>query len=366
MNTLSERLKSARKMKGLSLQALADTLGNRVSRQALHKYEKGLSTPDSTLINAICYVLNIRPDYLYREQLIELGPIAYRKLPELSAVEQQVALESSRDLLERYLELETLLGVNSDFENPMIEEEMSDWKSVEYAAEELRKKWQLGTDAISNVFELLESKEIKVLEIEAHDAFNGMSTFASEKIPIIVVNKNHVVDRRRFTALHELAHLILKFSDNIDTKTQEKLCNTFAGAMLLPATSLRYELGENRHELHMKELVQIKEKYGISIQAVLMRAKMHGIISDYYTKQFFDKLRVLDSLKNEPGTYHGIEKTSRFNQLLLRGLSEDAFSLSKAAVLANTTVSQFREFLKIDKSIDQTIIETVTHEDSNH
>lgn len=361
MKTLAERLKSVRKMKGLSLQELADALDNRISRQALHKYEKGLSTPDSSLINAICYVLDIRPDYLYREQLIELGPISYRKLPELSAVEQHIALESSRDLLERYLELEALLGVNSEFENPMIHGEISSWEDVENAANMLREKWQLGTNSISNVFELLESREIKVLEIEAHEAFNGMSTFVSEKIPIIVINKTHVVDRRRFTALHELAHLILNFSPNIEPKIEERLCNTFAGAMLLPAKSLYYELGRSRQELHIKELIQIKEKYGISIQAIIMRAKTHGIISEYYAKQFFDRLRKNDSLKKEFGVYPIIEKTSRFNQLLFRGVSEEAFSLSKAASLANMSLSNFREFLKTD----QTNIETTSHEDSH-
>jgi transcriptional regulator with XRE-family HTH domain len=58
----AERLKSARSMNGLSLQDLADKLGNRVSRQALHKYEKGEVLPDSemtTLLSEILmYVLN--------------------------------------------------------------------------------------------------------------------------------------------------------------------------------------------------------------------------------------------------------------------------------------------------------------------
>lgn len=43
----AERFHSARVLNGLSLQDLADRLGNRVSKQALHKYEKGEVLPDS-------------------------------------------------------------------------------------------------------------------------------------------------------------------------------------------------------------------------------------------------------------------------------------------------------------------------------
>ncbi|MEI9809525.1 MAG: helix-turn-helix transcriptional regulator [Bacteroidota bacterium] len=43
----SERFRSARSLSGLSLQDLAVKLGNKVSRQALHKYEKGAVIPDS-------------------------------------------------------------------------------------------------------------------------------------------------------------------------------------------------------------------------------------------------------------------------------------------------------------------------------
>jgi Zn-dependent peptidase ImmA (M78 family)/DNA-binding XRE family transcriptional regulator len=347
MKTIAERLKSARKMHGLSLQELADALGNRISRQALHKYEKGLSVPDSSLINAICYALHIKPDFFYRDNLVELGTISYRKLSNLSASDQSMAIERSRDLLERYLELETLMGVDSAFQNPLSNPDVLDAQDVEKAANEVRQKWQLGIDALPNVLELLENKEIKVLEIEAHNDFNGMSSLVSGKIPIIVVNKAQSIDRLRFTALHELGHLILKFPEGIEERTEERLCHVFAGAMLLPAESLRYELGNNRHDIHMKELEQIKEKYGISMQAIVMRAKMHGIVSEYFTEQFFKKFRAMGYSKNEPGHYQGVEKATRFNQLLLRGLAEEVFSQSKAATLANLPLYAFRDFLKV-------------------
>ena len=40
-------------------------------------------------------------------------------------------------------------------------------------------------------------------------------------------------DRIRFTLLHELAHLLLKFGD-VSNKQKETLCHQFSRAMLLP------------------------------------------------------------------------------------------------------------------------------------
>ena len=53
MNQLfAERMKSARMMNGLSLQDLSDKLGNKITRQALHKYEKGDVLPDSEMMGS--------------------------------------------------------------------------------------------------------------------------------------------------------------------------------------------------------------------------------------------------------------------------------------------------------------------------
>jgi transcriptional regulator with XRE-family HTH domain len=45
-NTFAIRLLSARKMAGMSLQKLADALGNVVTKQSLNKYEQGVMKPD--------------------------------------------------------------------------------------------------------------------------------------------------------------------------------------------------------------------------------------------------------------------------------------------------------------------------------
>jgi len=45
-----ERLKSARKMAGLSMQTLADKMDNVVTKQAISKYEKNRMKPDGRFL----------------------------------------------------------------------------------------------------------------------------------------------------------------------------------------------------------------------------------------------------------------------------------------------------------------------------
>jgi Zn-dependent peptidase ImmA (M78 family) len=59
---------------------------------------------------------------------------------------------------------------------------------------------------------MLEDNFIKVVEVDKPLDFDGLSAFVDNKIPVIAVNKNFPIERKRFTLLHELGHLLLSFS----------------------------------------------------------------------------------------------------------------------------------------------------------
>jgi Zn-dependent peptidase ImmA (M78 family) len=163
-------------------------------------------------------------------------------------------------------------------------------------------------------------------------------------IPVIAynTNKGNKPDRIRFTLLHELAHLLLHFGD-IPERQKERLCHQFAGAMLLPEETIKEELGAHRNKIASLELAAIKKQYGISMQAVIMRALDCGIIHDHYAKQLFFLFKQMNWKVDEPIDYEGIEQSNRFEQLLFRALIEDQISMSKAASLNNQTLAEFRK-----------------------
>lgn len=340
----AERFKSARNMNGFSLQELADKLNTKISKQALHKYEKGEVIPDSEMIALLSETLKIRPEYFFREIKVELGEVEFRKLKNLPAKDVTKIKEQAKDYLSRYIELEEIIGIQSAFKNPLNIDKVSNFKDVENAAQKVRKDWNLGSDPIFNVLELLEDNNIKVIEIEAGDAFDGMQTWVNGKnIPVIGINKNRVKkhDRIRFTAMHELAHLLLPIN-HLPEKEKETLCHQFAGAMLFPTEAILKEMGKSRQRLLIQELGALKQQYGISIQAIVMRLKDLGIITYAYYKQFFYYLNQMNWRVEEPIDYNGVEKSNRFDQLLYRALAEEQISMSKAASLKNQKVSEFK------------------------
>ena len=346
MNQLfGERFKSARLLNGFSLQGLADALGNRMTKQALHKYEKGEVVPDSEKLSLISDALNVRPDYFFRPMAIELGPIEYRKLKRMPVKEEQKIIEQTREYLSRYLELEELLGVKYDFKDPLKDfPVIREFKQIDEAALKLRKAWNLGLGPIFNIPELLEDKHIKVVEIDADISFDGLQTKVNNNIPVIAYNKNIAdkLDRVRFTLLHELGHLLLKFDPQLSENRREKLCHQFAGAVLLPEQTIREELGAHRNRLSVTELGHIKSQYGISMQALVYRANLLHIVNDNYKNQFFNMMKQMGWRTEEPNVYVGVEKATRFDQLLYRAIAEELISISKGAALKNMKLSDFR------------------------
>lgn len=319
LKNFPERLKAARKMNGFSLQYLADKLDRKISKQALNKYEAGQSVPEVSMFSDLSKALNVPQDYFFRSNKIELDNLSFRKLSKLSVKEQDIVTHRTIDFLERHLELEDILGIGSHFVNPVKNWIVNSIADIESIAERLRSEWNLGEDPLYNVIELLEDLKIKVFEIEADPSFSGMSTWVDNKLPVIVLNSSkHIpVDRKRFTALHELGHLVLNI-EQYSEKEQDRFCHAFAGAMLIPKSKMMDELGGHRQNIFMNELFALKRQYGMSIQAIMYRAKSLGLITESYFRFFAIRFNQFGYRKNEPVVYEGSEGSSRFRQLLKR------------------------------------------------
>jgi len=346
MKYFPERLKAARKMKGYSLQDLAVAVQNKWNKQYLNRLENGEAKPDSETLIILGKALDVTSDYFFRESTVSLEDIRFRKLKKLPVKEQEKVIHRTMEYLERYLEIENLLGIENTITFKPKARKVRNPADVEEAAYELRKLWELGVDAIFNVIEMLEENHIKVLPLEVDTSFSGMSTIIKDLIPVVVLNESHEIPvvRQRFTALHELAHLYLDLSE-YEEKESEKLCDQFAGAMLLPAEKLKQYFGQKRTQVIMKELYMIAADYGISLAAIMYRAMTLGIISPSYHKFFMINYNRYKTKEKEFKVYCGEEKSDRFLQLLIKGVAEEVISTSKAAALNNQKLGEFRKIL---------------------
>jgi Zn-dependent peptidase ImmA (M78 family) len=338
----SKRLKSARTLAALSQDELVVKMGNIVSKNAISKYEKGEMMADGNILLALSKALNVKPDYFFRPFTVEIEKVEFRKKQKLAVKDVSAIKQNVTDFIERYIEVEQFLNIESAFANPLSKKAISSFKDVDEAATKVRSEWKLGLDALPNVIDLLEDKEIKVLEIDAPEEFDGLSGWADGKIPIIVINQNYNVERKRLTALHELGHLLLNIKDDVSEKDKERFCFQFAGAMLLPESTLKAEIGDFRSHFSIPELIALKEAYGISIQAIMARAKDLEIISEF---QFVSFRKWISHNRTEEGlgNYRGLERAFRFKQLIYRAAAEEVISLSKAANLSNQKLAEFRK-----------------------
>ena len=340
-STFALRLKSARIQAKLSMRDLAEKAGHVVTFNSIKKYEDGLMVPEPATMLALANALGVKVDYFMRPIKVELGNVDFRKKASLKAKDIAAIKEQIRDFLERYLETEEILGIHEKFPKPTSLPKGDTPEHIELAVDTLRKDWHIGLP-IANVVEFLESLHIKVLVMEEPRNFHGLSTWVGST-PVIVVNELDSIERRRFTALHELGHLVIDFG-SLEESEIERHCHLFAGALLLPSQVMREELGHHRTFVSFGELVALKEKYGISVQAIMNRARYLGIINAYTYKQFC--VSISNNRKEENlGNYKGSEKSYRFESLFFRLFSEDLVSINKAANLGNMKVAEFRDKL---------------------
>jgi Zn-dependent peptidase ImmA (M78 family) len=344
--TFAQRLAQARKMRGLSLRALADKMGGQISYNALHKYELGRMMPDSKVLVAVAEALDQDVDFFFREPTLELKGMQFRKASRLGAKEEEAIRERAVDFFERHREIEELLGIASPFKNPLANRPVHNGEDVEVAAGQLREAWRLGEDPLPNVRETLESKGIMMFDVEAPESFNGFAGHADGH-PAIVLAKwlDRDLPRKRFTALHEVGHLLLQFPPSMSLKEQENLCHRFAGAMLMPQRVFIAEFGGHRQHVSLAELTSLKGRYGISNAAIMHRALDLELITPAMHKRFCIISRQQGWHKDEPGRYAGSECSSRFEQLVVRAASEAVISESKGAALLNEPFVDFRDRL---------------------
>jgi transcriptional regulator with XRE-family HTH domain len=162
----------------LSLEELAAALGGLVSRQALWKYEHGKAQPSATTASKIASALGVKTVDLVIEPATRVRLIAYRKRPNLTKTEQE-RIESLVSLsLEERVRIQERLGLMHGGDQIPAQTVICSLKEAEAAADALRKRWELGRDAISNVVAVLEDRGIHVLEIDADSKFDGISAVA--------------------------------------------------------------------------------------------------------------------------------------------------------------------------------------------
>ena len=165
---------------------------------------------------------------------------------------------------------------------------------------------------------------------------------------MIVIKKSTWSERKRFNLAHELGHMVIDPAQGLD---EEKAAHRFAGAFLIPADVLRSEVGAKRSSISLGELVALKQRFGVSIQAIAYRCKDLGILNQAAFARLF-KIFAQRGWRappyEEPGRLDPeVEEPKRFERLCYRALAERVIGESRAAELLGISVRE------LDARLDQ-------------
>ena len=346
----SERLILARKAAGLSMSALGLEVG--VSANAIKKYEHGDNMPTSKNLLKLAKALNVRSEYFFRPIKVSLEGVEYRKR---SNAPQKLLDQINGDVMEQAERWTELLNVYSDSVKPVpkfmlpdsLPAQVSTPNEIEAIADLMRKEWSLGLNPIHDMVDTLESKGIMIINtsVEVKKKFDGLAG-KIENTPVVVISSHQPGDRQRFTLAHELGHLVLH-NCLVDELDEEKACNHFAGAFLLPKQAIQEHLGEKRNALEAQELFMLKHEFGISMMSILFRAGQCGILSERQQRGYYMKFNKLKWRTQEPGEPYPNEEPYLFKQLVYRALSEEYIGESKASELLGISLLNFHKERKL-------------------
>lgn len=276
-----QRLRLAREALGMTQRGLAEALGARLSSAALSQFEKGDARPSAASLLDLAEVTRFPPAFFARDPAV--GDVAevdgfFRSLRS-TGVRQRRSHRAKAELvrlvavgLERFVKFPARdvprLPVPPDAPR----------EDVEAVARRVREMWALPDGAVENVIRTVERRGVVVarmlLESDTVDAFSV--PFPDR--PVIVLGKDKGrPDRSRWDCGHELGHLVMHDPDPQRSRHLEDQANWFAAELLLPAAEVRDQVPS---AADWKTLADLKVSWGVSMNALLQRAKSLGVMPE--------------------------------------------------------------------------------------
>ena len=234
------------------------------------------------------------------------------------------------------MQVESVLGdvaptVTLERRNP----EDADWISPSEMAARVRAAAGIPSGPIPNLTALLEQLGVLVVVRDLGSRrLDALGQWPEGGRPLVLLNSSAPVDRRRFTASHELGHAVLHTAP---TEEQEADADEFAAALLMPAADGRAAL----REVSLPRLAELKRTWGMSMAALIRRARDLGTINDYRYRQLNIELSAAGYKMSEPMPLPA-EPPTAVSALLVR-LRNQGCTIAELAASARMTEREFQD-----------------------
>lgn len=207
-------------------------------------------------------------------------------------------------------------------------------EAVESVANEVRSRWGLASGPIPNVVRLVERKGIVVARFSLKSKDVDAFSWPLDHRPVIVLSSDkRNFERSRLDAAHELGHLVMHHADpEPGSRPMEHQAHRFASAFIAPTPEIIDDLPHGK--VDWPRLLEVKEKWGMSMGALLYRARELGTLSPTSYESAVKYMNHKRWRVREPGVRRPPEKP-RLLQKALELLASHGTSLDDIAARSN-------------------------------
>jgi Zn-dependent peptidase ImmA (M78 family)/DNA-binding XRE family transcriptional regulator len=307
------RLTMARHLAGLRKSDLAIRLDK--SATAVAAWESGAKRPTAATVAQLALSLSVDPGFfaVRSDDVAALSTTPhFRSLRATSQLARdqafaygQLAVDIATSL-ERHVELPQLA-----LSNFPVAVDDRDGDGPEHAARLLREQWEISAGPVGHLVRLLEHHGILVVFSPPQAASVDAYSFDSRLRPVVVLNPiKRDYYRQRFDVAHELGHLIMHGDAEPGGRVVEEQAHRFASELLMPAAEIRDMLPATMGGNVWINLGKLKERWGVSMQALLFRARRLGRLSDVSYRNAMTTVSGRGWRRDEPGLIKTIEQPS--------------------------------------------------------
>lgn len=312
------RLRLARQFGGLRKSELAKKLDK--TPAAITQYESGAKAPSAATLAAMALALGFPVEFFARDGRrvtdFNLGQAWYRSLRSTRQIDrdraetQTLLVIELAEVMQRHVRMPEL-----NLPGALHVPENADRETIEQKALAVRRFWQVPDGPIASIVRLLEANGILVtrcrVECEEVSAFSRYS----RKGPVVVIDSyQESLDRIRFNAAHELGHLVLHTDVEPANRILERQADQFAASFLMPRHLIRDHLPAR---LNWAKFAYLKQTWGVSVQALLYRARELGRISLATYQRGVKRMSAAGQRKNESEfPISGTESISLFRRAM--------------------------------------------------
>lgn len=206
----------------------------------------------------------------------------------------------------------------------------------------MRHVWGLESEAPApHLVRLLEHHGILVVFSPEQTAAVDAYSFETAVRPVVILNPvKRDYYRQRFDVAHELGHLVMHQDSEPGGRVVEDQAHRFAAELLMPAARFREILPKSMGSSAWDRLGALKEEWGVSLQALLFRARRLGCISDVTYRNAMVTLTQRGWRRSEPGRITTIEQPSMLPRSV-QLLDENGVDVHTLAQQARTPLRLF-------------------------